>query len=95
MAVVSLITIRELLLPRVQEISRGQDLAKILAESFLETQEIYAANILESGIFVPQKPYIITRELTLPEAVLVGAAAVVINNPVVTRRFWQGWFSAD
>lgn len=42
-------------------------------------------------IFVPSKPFIITKKLTLPEAALVGAAAAVIKNPVITRRFWAGW----
>ncbi len=44
------------------------------------------------GLFVPQAPHIWIPKLSVPEALVVGAAAAVIQNPVVTRRFWQGWF---
>ena len=42
----------------------------------------------------PAAPHIWVPKLTLPEAAIVGAAAAVIRNPVVTRRFWAGWISA-
>ncbi len=29
----------------------------------------------------------------LPLMAAVGAAAIVVKNPVVSRRFWDGWFS--
>ena len=41
--------------------------------------------------FTPVKPHIWVPKLTLPEAAVVGAAAAIITNPVVTRRFWSGW----
>jgi ABC-type nitrate/sulfonate/bicarbonate transport system substrate-binding protein len=44
-----------------------------------------------ANVFVPQTPHIWIPQLTMPEALAVGAAATVIQNPVVTRRFWQGW----
>lgn len=37
-----------------------------------------------TGDFVPA-----TKALSLPLAVAAGAAAVVIRNPTVTRRFWK------
>lgn len=36
-------------------------------------------------------PHIWVPKLLLPQAVVVGAAAAIIKNPIVTRRFWQGW----
>jgi hypothetical protein len=36
-------------------------------------------------------PHIWVPKLTLPQAVAVGAAAAIIKNPVITRRFWAGW----
>jgi hypothetical protein len=38
-------------------------------------------------------PHIWIPKLTLPEAIAAGAAAAVIQNPVVTRRFWKGWLA--
>mgnify|MGYP001321686314 CR=1 FL=1 len=38
-------------------------------------------------------PHIWVPKLTLPQAALVGAAAAIIKNPEVTRRFWAGWLS--
>ena len=42
--------------------------------------------------FVPATPHIWVPKLSLPMAVAAGAAAVIIKNPEVTRRFWKGWF---
>jgi len=54
----------------------------------------WAAEIFNgNALFVPAAPYIWIPSLTLPEVVTLGAAATVIKNPEVTRRFWQGWFS--
>ena len=36
-------------------------------------------------------PHILVPKLSLPVAVAVGAAALIVKNPIVTRRFWQGW----
>ena len=41
--------------------------------------------------FVPAAPHIWVPKLSLPMAVAAGAAAMIIKNPVVTRRFWSGW----
>ena len=38
-----------------------------------------------------QAPHIWIPKLSIPEAVIVGAAAALIKNPEVTRRFWAGW----
>lgn len=43
------------------------------------------------GVFVPKAPAIITTEVGLPAAVALAAAATIIRNPVMTRRFWSGW----
>lgn len=42
-------------------------------------------------IYVPVKPHIWVPKLTLPQAAAVGTATAVIKNPVISRRFWQGW----
>lgn len=47
-----------------------------------------------AGLFVPQAPAIWIPQLTLPQVALVGAAAAIVKNPEVTRRFWQGWLNA-
>lgn len=36
-------------------------------------------------------PHIWVPKLTLPQTAIVAAAGAVIQNPVVTRRFWAGW----
>ena len=36
-------------------------------------------------------PHIWVPKLSLPAAVAVGTAALIVKNPIVTRRFWQGW----
>ena len=82
MSPVALIEIRDLLLPG-------------LMQSFYETKEIWAAQVLNSGLFIPETPHIWVPKLTLPQAVAAGAVAAIIKNPEVTRRFWAGWFSGD
>lgn len=57
--------------------------------SFKESREILAANLLVR----PATPHIWIPKLTIPQAIGVGAAAAVMQNPEVTRRFWAGWFS--
>lgn len=47
-----------------------------------------------AGLFVPQAPAIWIPTLTLPQVALAGAAAAIVKNPEVTRRFWQGWLNA-
>ena len=37
-------------------------------------------------------PHIWVPKLSIPQAVALGAAAAIIKNPEVTRRFWAGWF---
>ena len=44
-------------------------------------------------LFIPETPHIWVPKLSLPAALAVGAAAAVIKNPEVTRRFWSGWLS--
>lgn len=38
-------------------------------------------------------PHIWVPKLSLPQAALVGAAAAIIKNPEITRRFWSGWLA--
>lgn len=63
--------------------------------SYGDIKEKWAAHVFNeaTGLFVPEAPHIWIPKLTLPEAVAVGAAATIVKNPVVTRRFWQGWAS--
>ena len=42
---------------------------------------------VDSNFFVAIAPAIIS----IKEAVVLGAAATIIKNPVVSRRFWAGW----
>lgn len=52
------------------------------------TKELAAANVFNGEPFVLGTPHI---WVPLPAAIALGAAAVVVKNPEVTRRFWQGW----
>lgn len=58
--------------------------------------EPYAAEVWHK-LFVqtPAAPHvwIPAPELSLPAAIAAGAAVAIVKNPLVTRRFWQGWLS--
>lgn len=56
-------------------------------------KEIWAAKVFNGYAPSLAAPHIWVPKLTLPEAALVGAAAAIITNPPVTRRFWKGWFA--
>jgi hypothetical protein len=43
------------------------------------------------NLFIPETPHIWVPKLSLPATLAVGAAATIIKNPEVTRRFWSGW----
>lgn len=47
----------------------------------------WAVQVSDSGLFVAKAPAIIS----IKEAVVLGAVAAIIANPVVSRRFWAGW----
>lgn len=49
--------------------------------------------LMDSWEFTPEAPHIWVPklELSLPPAVAVGAAAAIVQNPIVTRRLWMGW----
>jgi hypothetical protein len=55
-----------------------------LAWSVVFTKETAAARILNEAPVVA---------MPLPVAVAMGAVAVVVKNPMVTRRLWQFWKS--
>lgn len=59
---------------------------RALEFSFVRSHEIFAANIFNAGAAVESLPAV-----SLPVAFAMGAAAVVVKNPVVTRRFWEFW----
>jgi hypothetical protein len=46
-------------------------------------ENLYAARTLPLAMPAPH--------IWIPAAVALGVGAVIIANPVVTRRFWQGW----
>lgn len=46
------------------------------------------------AIYTPVTPHIWIPKLSIPAAIAVGAAAAIIKNPEVTRRFWTGWFNS-
>lgn len=80
---VALTAMRDELLPGLREIS--------LRYSFLQTKEIWAGNIMAQYETTPAAPHVWVPKLTIPEAIIVGAAATIIKNPEITRRFWAGW----
>ena len=55
---------------------------RALYASFAQTQEIYAANILNNTAL---------PTVSLPVAVAMGAAAVLIQNPDISRRGLFSW----
>ena len=52
-------------------------------------EALFAADAVEAAEAAP----LLTVPVSLPAAIAIGAAAVVIKNPTVTRRFWS-WFNA-
>ena len=76
---VSVEHIRDLLLPGLREIV-----------SQYEDFPAYWEMAVEQTVAAP---HILVPKLSLPAAVAVGAAALIVKNPIVTRRFWQGWTS--
>lgn len=80
---VQLSAMRDLLLPGLQQVTA-------LQYSFVHTKEIFAANVFGRAV---SAPHIWIPKLSIPQAVALGAAAAIIKNPEVTRRFWAGWFS--
>lgn len=79
---VSLEHMREELLPGL----------RALHYSFARTKEIYAANVMNTAFDAEFLP-LLSAPISLPAAVAVGAAAVVIKNPTVTRRVFS-WFNS-
>lgn len=78
---ISLAEIRDLLLPGLLQIASGS--SATMWEVVIEFEPAVSA------------PHIWVPKLTLPQAVVVGVAAAVVKNPIVTRRFWAGWFSPN
>ena len=76
MAVVSACQIRDLLLPGLREMYSDYSLIQVQ---------------WDTRLFRPSAPHIWIPKLSLPAAIAVGAAATIIKNPILTRRFWQGW----
>lgn len=77
---IELSQIRELLLPGLFQVTERY------AFQFTDWRGVfgtYETTIAAPHIWVPK--------LTLPQAVAAGAAAAIITNPVITRRFWAGW----
>ena len=58
---------------------------RALAGSFAQTKEIYAANILNGTVET-------TTAVSLPVALALGAAAVIVQNPEVSRRGLFSWW---
>ena len=54
-----------------------------------ETDPI-VVNAVTNELVVP-KPHIWVPKLSLADGLALGAAAAIIKNPIVTRRFWAGW----
>lgn len=80
MPVIQLSHMRDLLLPGILEVASSYRALPAMWESF------------EPAIAAP---HIWVPKLSVPAAIAVGAAAAIIKNPIVTRRFWAGWFSPN
>ena len=77
MPVVQLTEMRDLLLPGLLQITGNYERFPTMWEA------AYGRSVAAPHIWVPK--------LSLPQAALLGAAAAIIKNPEVTRRFWAGW----
>ena len=64
---------------------------RVMMADYDYMKQQWAAEVFNRGVFVPATPHIWVPKLSLPMAVAAGAAAMIIKNPVVTRRFWSGW----
>lgn len=64
------------------------------SNTFLSTLEDMPSGVIGSTLRIRlPNDYTAWRSVSLPVAVAMGAAAVVIKNPTVSRRFWS-WLSA-
>lgn len=72
-------------------------LRSVLFPGLLEIASSRSALAGYTEAFAPSvaAPHIWVPKLSLPQAIAVGAAAAIIKNPVITRRFWAGWFSPN
>jgi hypothetical protein len=77
---VALSNIRDLLLPGLLLMEGDY---KRYSEARDQWKEMYEPSIAAPHIWVPK--------LSIPQAVALGAAAAIIHNPDITRRFWSGW----
>ena len=77
MSIVSLTHMRDLLLPGLMDVTSNY---KTLPVAWSQAFERAAA-----------APHVWIPKLSVPQAFVIGAAAAIIKNPDVTRRFWQGW----
>ena len=73
--------IRDLLLPGLMQVAGSYSRMPAM------WTEVFEPAIAAPHIWVPK--------LSVPAALAVGAAAAIIKNPEVTRRFWAGWFSPN
>lgn len=72
---IALSEIRDLLLPGLYEIRTGY-----VPRGW---EQFFEPAIAAPHVWVPK--------LSIPQAMAVGAAAAIIKNPEITRRFWVGW----
>ena len=74
--------IRDLLMPGLREIAfRYETLPGYWEELFAEEAAKAAA--------APSMP--MPAIIGVKSALVLGAAATIIKNPIITRRWWQGW----
>lgn len=78
---VALTTMRDELMPGLMAISERH------AFMYTDWRSVYGS--YETAL---DAPHVWVPKLTLPQAIIVGAAATIIKNPEITRRFWSGWF---
>ena len=79
---VSISHMRDLLMPGLMSVTGSYSTMPAQWEA------LFAADAVEEASAAP----LLAVPVSLPAAIAIGAAAVVIKNPTVTRRFWS-WFS--
>ena len=66
---------------------------RALHYSFAQTKEIWAANVFNEAVVAAGEVAPALPTVSLPVAVAMGAAAVLIQNPEISRRGLFSWGS--
>ena len=75
--------IRDLLLPGLRGI-----VGRYRAWPQMQWEELFAKEAAKAAA-APSMP--MPAIIGVKSALVIGAAATIIKNPIITRRWWQGW----